>query len=171
MASFWKPEACGQTVLPDRSVLMGHKLVENAKIPKFKCDIWSNFQTMWKQRKLCFQQYELCFEETKAMCRVSYGPSKDQRVTCLTSWHWRRHFSVHYSKISPKRVDIVLISLFFLQWKYDFQSKNHRLITFLLFEFSRQKWQKSKLCIFEFFSLWNCMHNHTVPEVHFCPKK
>ena len=27
-----KPEACGQTVLPDRSVLKGQKLAENAKI-------------------------------------------------------------------------------------------------------------------------------------------
>ena len=34
LATFWKPEACGQTVLPDRSVLIGQKLVENAKIPK-----------------------------------------------------------------------------------------------------------------------------------------
>ena len=32
LASFWKPEAYGQTVLPDRSVLIGQKLVENAKI-------------------------------------------------------------------------------------------------------------------------------------------
>ena len=31
LASFWKPEACGQTVLPDRSILKGQKLVENAK--------------------------------------------------------------------------------------------------------------------------------------------
>ena len=46
LASFWKPEACGQTVLPDRSVLIGQKLMENAKIEKFKCDILSNFQTM-----------------------------------------------------------------------------------------------------------------------------
>ena len=44
MASFWKPEACGQTVLPDRLILIGQKL---AKMPKFKCDILSNFQTMW----------------------------------------------------------------------------------------------------------------------------
>ena len=33
---FWrvfdKPEACGQTVLPDRSILIGQKMVENAKI-------------------------------------------------------------------------------------------------------------------------------------------
>ena len=27
-----KPEACGQTELPDRSVLIGQKLVENAEI-------------------------------------------------------------------------------------------------------------------------------------------
>ena len=32
LASFWKPEACGQTVLPDRSVLKGQKLAENSKI-------------------------------------------------------------------------------------------------------------------------------------------
>ena len=51
LASFWKPEACGQTVLPDRLVLIGQKLVENSKIPKFKCDILSNFQTLWCSRK------------------------------------------------------------------------------------------------------------------------
>ena len=48
---FWKPEACGQTVLPDRSVLIGQKLVEKGKIPKFKCDILSNFQTLWSGSK------------------------------------------------------------------------------------------------------------------------
>ena len=42
LASFWKPEACGQTVLPDRSILIGQKLVENAKIKKYKCDVLSN---------------------------------------------------------------------------------------------------------------------------------
>ena len=46
LASFWKPEVGGQTVLPDRSVLIGQKLVEKAKSQKFKCDILSNFQTM-----------------------------------------------------------------------------------------------------------------------------
>ena len=33
---FKKTEACGQTVLPDRSILIGQKLVENAKIPKIQ---------------------------------------------------------------------------------------------------------------------------------------
>ena len=37
LARFWKPEACGQTVLPDKSILKGQKLAENAKIQK--CDI------------------------------------------------------------------------------------------------------------------------------------
>ena len=35
MPRFWKPEACGQTVLPDKSLLIGQKLVEKAKIQKF----------------------------------------------------------------------------------------------------------------------------------------
>ena len=33
-ASFWKPEGCGQTVLPDRSISIGQKLLKNAKIKK-----------------------------------------------------------------------------------------------------------------------------------------
>ena len=33
---FLKPEACGQTVLPDRSILIGQKLAENAKSKKIE---------------------------------------------------------------------------------------------------------------------------------------
>ena len=33
-------------MLPDRSLLVGQKLLENAKIEKFKCDILGNFQTL-----------------------------------------------------------------------------------------------------------------------------
>ena len=60
MASFWKPEACGQTVLPDRSVLIGQKLVENAKIKK--CDILSNFQTLCAWGKID-NEFLFCNEE------------------------------------------------------------------------------------------------------------
>ena len=49
LASFLKPEACGQTVSPDRSVLIGQKVLENDKIQRFKCDSLSNFQTIWKR--------------------------------------------------------------------------------------------------------------------------
>ena len=51
---FLKIEACSQTVLPDRSLLIGPKLVENAKIKKFNCDILSNFQTMFR----CCSEWE-----------------------------------------------------------------------------------------------------------------
>ena len=44
LMSFWKPEACGQTVLPDRSVLIGQKFAENAKIETLKRDILGDFQ-------------------------------------------------------------------------------------------------------------------------------
>ena len=54
LASFWKPEACGQTVLPDRSDLIGQKLVENAKVKKFKCDILN----IYKQCVRAWMEYE-----------------------------------------------------------------------------------------------------------------
>ena len=44
---FEKPEACGQTVYPDMSVLIGQKLVENAKIQN------RHFQTMCAPRAAC----------------------------------------------------------------------------------------------------------------------
>ena len=43
---FSKPETCGQTVLPDMSILIGQKMVEKAKIEIFKCDIFRYFQTL-----------------------------------------------------------------------------------------------------------------------------
>ena len=43
-------------MLPDRSVLIGQKLVENANIKKFKCDILSDFQTM------CSSKIDICGE-------------------------------------------------------------------------------------------------------------
>ena len=46
LVSLWKPEICGQTVLPDRSISIGQKLVENAKIENLKCDILGDFQTL-----------------------------------------------------------------------------------------------------------------------------
>ena len=52
MASFWKPEAWGQTVLPDMSILIGQKLVKNAQ--KIKCDNLSGFQTLCNYQKSVF---------------------------------------------------------------------------------------------------------------------
>ena len=42
LASFLKLEACGQTVLPDRSILIGQKMMQNARIEKlnFRAKTW-----------------------------------------------------------------------------------------------------------------------------------
>ena len=39
-----KPEACAHTGFPDRSLLIGHKLVENAKIEKKMRLFWVIFK-------------------------------------------------------------------------------------------------------------------------------
>ena len=72
-ASFWKPEGCGQTVLPDRSVLIGQKLVENAKIKKIKCDILGDFQTLClneSKSQFVWRHFPIWFE----VCPVSSCP-------------------------------------------------------------------------------------------------
>ena len=44
LASLRKPKVCGQKELPDRSVLIGQKLVENAKIKKSTAAFWVIFK-------------------------------------------------------------------------------------------------------------------------------
>ena len=49
LASFRKREVCGQTVLPDKSILIRQKLVENAKMPKIEMRLFFIvFQTLCK---------------------------------------------------------------------------------------------------------------------------
>ena len=57
LASFWKSEACGQTVLPDRSVLIGQKLVENAKMPKIQMRHfeWFSNNVMLLENPQCYE--------------------------------------------------------------------------------------------------------------------
>ena len=43
----FKKNFCGETVLPDRSLLIGQKLVENAKNENLKWYIFSDFQSQW----------------------------------------------------------------------------------------------------------------------------
>ena len=72
--SFWrvfkKPEACGQTVLPDRSVLIGQKLVENAQIKK------NSNATFWGIFKHCAK---LVLENPQK--NIVYA-NNDQNCTC-----------------------------------------------------------------------------------------
>ena len=56
LASFWKYEACGQTVLLDRSILKGQKLMKSAKSENIKCIFWffsvRHFLGIFKPRKV-----------------------------------------------------------------------------------------------------------------------
>ena len=47
LSSVWNLEACGQTLLPDRSILKGQKRAKNAKMDKFKWYIFVDFKTLW----------------------------------------------------------------------------------------------------------------------------
>ena len=66
-------------MLPDRSVLIDQKLMENAKIEKFKCDTMSNFQTMFQQRNWgiflrgTLQVYLGCDLEFNVVYRLAAG--------------------------------------------------------------------------------------------------
>ena len=81
-ANFDKPEACGQTVLPDRSVFIGQKLLENAKIKHRKCDILSDLQILcillmsYKGCSLRSQSlnetFHLIFKQRGDMCAKVY---------------------------------------------------------------------------------------------------
>ena len=74
LASFWKPGACAQTVLPDRSVLKGQKLVENAKIQIIKCYILSNFETM------CRMDFRFFFFVAKGKRRKIFTKSCSTKI-------------------------------------------------------------------------------------------
>ena len=86
LASFWKPEAFGQTVLPDRSISnsIRQKLAKNIKIQKFKCDILGDFQTLWCcLMKICDIKIKInrlfIFEKCpiqKSRCRFSFKSFK-----------------------------------------------------------------------------------------------
>ena len=76
---FWRvfePEACGQTVLPGRSVLSGQKLVEK---PKLKCDILSNFQTMWKSNGIRYPDKcaTICKQTSRILCSLTFSFRKN----------------------------------------------------------------------------------------------
>ena len=75
MASFWKPEACGQTVLPDRSVLIGQNWWKIPKYQNSNATFWVIFKQCergWNKDKR--QKFEV---GQNGMSRVVKEPSKE----------------------------------------------------------------------------------------------
>ena len=92
LASFWKPETCGQTVLPDRSVIIGQKLVENAKIKKFNCHILSNFQTKCFCSSVKRHLLSNATQWLKILKKVSFSNSLNFSSLSQNELFWRVEF-------------------------------------------------------------------------------
>ena len=58
-------------MLPDRSILIEQKLVENARIEKLKCDFFSTFQTICERSDLCLH-FELTKVDQKCQKKVHF---------------------------------------------------------------------------------------------------
>ena len=96
LASVWKPKACGQTVLPDRSIIIVKKLAENSKNPKFKWDILGRqkfIKTVWPDRPIskisvkCLNEIFLVIFKHYAYCKNSdYWASLSIFLTGLKAW-------------------------------------------------------------------------------------
>ena len=93
-------------MLPDRSVLIGQKLVENAKMPKFKCEILSNFQTMCSdddddavsenQSKCLILSLQVTLVKSTSLSTAIFGAKIQMNTFCVIFKHcgqWSRpHF-------------------------------------------------------------------------------
>ena len=68
---FWKPEAWGQKVLPDRLVLMGQKLKENSGTAWLSC---------WRQNYFTVFKWKYPF-------RIHKGDDTGQKEN-MSKWSW-----------------------------------------------------------------------------------
>ena len=82
MASFWKLVASCQTVLPDRPILIGWKLIKNGKIQKLNWDIFGDFQTMWLRILLPNAMIKV----TTAQAKNSNYEKSRYRARDFTAW-------------------------------------------------------------------------------------
>ena len=105
--AFWKTEACGQIVLPYRSLSIGQKMMENAKLENYKCDFWGDFQTLWKMSQLSFFRMLWSFDIwsilNQTLCFFSADWLHDYRLHGMGSIHFCDSQSVpgrNFGKIS-----------------------------------------------------------------------
>ena len=103
LASFWKSEVCGQTVLPDRSILIGLKLV---KMPKLK---HSN-ATFWMIFKRCEKSVYISIQCTgcRYICFLLVFLSG-------TNWYWANYAS-RFSTCAVQRLSNVSAKTHVTTW-------------------------------------------------------
>ena len=88
-------------MLPDRSILIVQKLVENAKIQNFKCNILSNFQTMWSSLNLNFRAKNgvaltsfILGQAKVSLLRIPTRSSRNFFMAVLCIFAWSKDTSV-----------------------------------------------------------------------------
>ena len=103
LAIFWKREACGQTVLPDRSVLIGQKSMENAKIKKFKWDILDDFQTMCEGSYLIVFDLGLSSSSLKKKMKIVTGSIKSKFHSAFQKWKIDLSHEIDKNCVRPRK--------------------------------------------------------------------
>ena len=95
-----------RTVLPDRTILIGQKLVENAKIKKkSKWDILGDFQTMWNGKVQSYlQDRDLKVTRGLKASRISQG-SYSFFAKCVIIIPWITTSKQRYSNLLIKKID------------------------------------------------------------------
>ena len=88
-AIFWKLAPWGQTVLPDMSLLIRQKLLENVKIKNSNATIFDNFQTLWNSLQNYLSSFILEIHFIMATCVTQGNISWFSHVIFLMEFnHW-----------------------------------------------------------------------------------
>ena len=91
LASFWKPEACGQAVIPDRLVLIGQKWW---KMPKFKREDFQTTVSLLVSGQPLFG-FSLCLH-------YSFLPSKASSIQIRIMRFWLQDDNISFAFMSSR---------------------------------------------------------------------
>ena len=132
LASFWTPEACSQTVLPDRSLLIGLKMVKNAKNRKILMrDFWFLYHfcplKVTCLVTLFYRKFQLFKNSSKSPIFLPFYQtfvhskckSSSLRSQCdfQTPWWGRMHFLyLHSNKIGERKMFNMCIACVFIMF-------------------------------------------------------
>ena len=72
---FWKPDAWGQTVIPECSILTGQKLIENAKIRHFELysrDFFGQKQSITRRNSCFLEEEQKERNDFRKLCQYAF---------------------------------------------------------------------------------------------------
>ena len=181
MFNFCEPQVCGQTVLPERLLIKRQKLVKNAKVKKFNCDIFGNFQkicsvlfwpqggvltilvstVIWTGKLICHQcvkKIHMCGAENLAFFLAKnlifslIDPAAVAQFHATKKNNWKRYLSTLSSRF-VKISPAALLQLQSRDWVEKWGKKRDTQFVFQLNWITTwfMTWQPSQMTSFEFF--------------------